>query len=268
MEKSGLSFKKGCGIGCLVVVVLGLLVIGSTTVGLNCHYGKAFEKRQQLEATYGDRQNYNPGPGAVVPPEAMERFIAVRRSLQGICEKFTRNNVQMRGLERFDGVEDVPKTEVLAQGLRTTLSMFGAAKGLGDFAIARNEALLEQEMGFAEYTWIYVMTFYAGFGEKPVLGMGENHSGRLSAATSEAVLAMMARRAEAVDGTAEAELWLREMEIMKADPGRTPFADGAPAFISDLVEPLRSELEPLWCKDTDALELLKIREHGAGYEDG
>jgi len=268
MEKSGISYKKGCGFGCLVIVVVGLLVIGGTTVGLNWHYGKAFEKRQRLEDTYGDRQNYNPGSGPVVPPEAMARFLAVRRSLLGMCEKFTSNNHQMRGLEQFDGVEDVPKTEILAQGLRTTLSMFGAAKGLGDFAIARNEALLEQEMGFAEYTWIYVMTFYAGLGKNPVLGLGENREGRMSSATSAAVMAMMARRAEAVDGTAEAELWLREITIMKSDPGRAPFADGTPAFISDLVEPFRSELEPLWCKDTDALELLKIRQHGAGYEDG
>jgi hypothetical protein len=268
MEKSGINYKKGCGIGCLVIVVLGLVVIGGTTVGLNCHYGKAFEKRLLLEATYGDRQNYNPGPGPVVPQDTMERFLSVRRSLRGMCEKFTGNNDQMRGLERFDGVENVPKTEILNQGLRTTMSIFGAAKGLGDFAIARNEALLEQEMGFAEYTWIYVMTFYAGLGKSPVLGMGENRPGLLSSATSEAVLAMMARRAEAVEGTAEAEIWRREIQIMEADPGRPPFANGAPAFLRDLVEPFRSELEPLWCKDTDALELLKIKEHGAGYEDG
>ena len=268
MEKSGISFKKGCGIGCLVVVVLGLLLGGGATVGLNCHYGKAFEKRQVLEDTYGDRQNYNPGPGPVVPADAMERFLSVRRSLLGMCEKFTRNNEQMQGLSRFDGVEDVPNTEILAQSLRTTWSMFGAAKGLGDFAIARNEALLEQKMGFAEYTWIYVMTFYAGLGMDPVLGMGENDQGQLSTATSEAVLAMMARRAEAVAGTDEADIWLREIEIMKANPGSPPFADGAPTFISDLIEPARAELEPLWCRDTDALELLKIKQHGAGYEDG
>jgi len=268
MEKSGISFKKGCGIGCLVVVLLGLLLGGGATVGLNCHYGKAFEKRQVLEDTYGDRQNYSPGSGPVVPADAMERFLSVRRSLLGMCNKFTRNNEQMQGLNRFDGVEDVPKTEILVQSLRTTLSMFGAAKGLGDFAIARNEALLEQEMGFAEYTWIYVMTFYAGLGMDPVLGMGENGKGQLSTATSEAVLAMMARRAEAVEDTAEADLWRREIEIMEADPGRVPFADGPPGFILEVIEPIRSDLEPLWCKDTDALELLKIKQHGAGYEDG
>ena len=55
---------------------------------------------------------------------------------------------------------------------------------------------------------------------------------------------------------------------MKANPGSPPFADGTPTFISDLIEPARSELEPLWCRDTDALELLKIKQHGAGYEDG
>ena len=267
MEKSGISFKKGCGIGCLVVVLLGLLLVGGASVGLNCHYGKAFEKRQLLEDTYGDRQNYNPGSGPVVPPDALARFISVRRSLLGMCEKFTHNNEQMQGLSRFDGVEDVPKTEILAQGLRTTFSIIGAAKGLGDFAIARNEALLEQKMGFAEYTWIYVMTFYAGLGMDPILGMGENRRGGLSAATSEAVLAMMARRAEAVSGTDEAETWLREIETMRASPGSPPFAGGAPAFLSDLIEPVRSELEPLWCRDTDALELMKIKQYGAGYED-
>lgn len=268
MEKSGISYKKGCGIGCLVIVLLGLLLVGGAGIGLNCHYGKAFEKRQLLEDTYGDRQNYNPGSGPVVPADALERFISVRKSLLGMCEKFTRNNEQMQGLSRFDGVEDVPKSEILAQGMRTTFSMFGAAKGLGDFAIARNEALLEQEMGFAEYIWIYVMTFYAGLGMDPVLGMGENRKGGLSAATTEAVLAMMARRAEAVAGTGEAATWLREIEKMKANPGRPPFAGGAPVFISDLIEPARPELESLWCKDTDALELLKIKQHGAGYEDG
>jgi len=268
MEKSGLSFKKGCGIGCLVVFLLGLLVFGGATVGLNCHYGRAYEKRQLLEETFGDRQNFNPGAGPVVPPEDMERFLAVRRALRDMCLQFTLNNDQILGFDRFDGVEEVPKKVIMMQGLRSSMAMFGAAKGLGDFALARNDALLGQEMGFAEYTWIYVMTFYAGLGREPVLGMDENRKGWPSTATSDAVLAMMARRAAAVEGTAEEDTWRHEIEIMEADPGRAPFADGAPAFILEVIEPVRSELESLWCADTDVLELLKIKEHGAGYEDG
>jgi|GEM_PF-2004548 len=284
MKKPRNRWLVGCSISCGVVVVLGILVLGGSIWSLNRHYGKAHDSRMALEQKHGDRDAFDPGTGSIIATTRMRRFVAVRRALQDQCAHFRANNEDLVGLARFDSVENVPRSEILAQGWRTTRSMLGAAKGLGDFALTRNRALLNNCMGFGEYTWIYVLVYYAGLGKDPVLHMDRDSGrpGRLGDRLQASVMAMMERRAAALLSQAddpetsdslkpvllaEAAAWRAEIDVMAAEPGRPPFVDGAPAFISRVVAPFADELDSLFCPDTDALELMRIKARGAGYED-
>ncbi len=276
-------FKKGCGIGCLSVLVVSALALGGTWYGLERHYSRAWEKRQQLELQHGPRSDFHPGAGPVFTAAELERFLAVRQALAPVCIQATTNNARMLSLQQFDDQEEVPKGLILKQALVSISGTFGTSKGLGDFALARNQALLAADMGYGQYTWLYVMTYYAGLGQKPILGMGDNRPGNLAHGAREAILGMMASRADSLRVRAaglagdqaslragilsEVEVWLAEREAMITDRSRLPFAGGAPACISRVIEPYREDLLAYFCPATDALEMLRIKEHGVGYED-
>ncbi len=255
--------------------------MGGTWFGLDRHYSHAWDKREQLEQQFGPRAEYQPGAGPTVSKADLDRFLAIRRALVPQCTQATNNNARIAALEQFDGVENAPKSAILKQSLVSISGMFHTAKGLGDFALARNQALLDQGMGYGQYTWIYVMTYYAGLAQTPILGMSENSPGNMPSGARDAVLRMMAAKVDSLQARANAavdpqgqahwrataQLWSDEHAAMTTDRSRLPFAAGSPADLTTAIEPKRDTLLDYFCPATDALELMLIKEHGVGYED-
>ncbi len=282
MEKRKPTRLKRLATGCGLLILAVVLVVGIGIFRLTSHYNKAYNTRTELAEQFGERDQYDPGAGPVITPDQFNRFLRVRHSLAGMCMKFSVNNQNLEGFNEFDKREDVPRGLIIKQGLKTTASMFGMARGLADLAIIRNEALLEQEMGLGEYIWIYTLSYYGALGQDPVLGMTSEKPGQLAGGISSALQAMISQRVAALGKAAavlpegnderarqqaEAEIWRQAGTDLAAKPGRFPFTDEVPGFLWREVEPFRSQLEETFCPATDPMELLRIKKMGGGYED-
>jgi hypothetical protein len=270
---ASLFSKRGCAMGCGSLLFVVILAGTGVFISFDRHFNKAADLRVTMEEKYGKRSEWNPGSAPALNKERLERFLTVRRALQDVCADMTATNQGMASLPKLDGEDDVPDGEVIKAGWQTTRSMFGMVGNLGDFAIARNKALLSAEMGMGEYTWIYTLVYYGVLGKDPILGMGDDRPGNMPPGARKDLIGMMRAHAEAQDAAGStghavpAAQWKREASLLESEPERMPFAGQAPEILETVVAPHAEELAGLFCRANDALELMRIKRHGIGYGD-
>ena len=244
------SWLVGCGIGCAVPVVLFLGFLGGGIYYMNRLAGgveQAIETRGVLNERFGEPVDYVPAADGAVPAERMETFLAVRTSLQPLCEKFDATFGAMGALSE--------KQEVTAGELFGAFkSMMGTVPVISEFFQARNQALLDAEMGLGEYTYIYVLVYHAS-SEVPTPGS------RLSTRVRIDFLGYLQAQAEAAGsleipgGTAFRSHLEREIAALEEDKGRVPWQDGLPETIAASLRPYRGSLDDLACPAAEELAL-------------
>lgn len=260
---------KGTAIGCGVLVLLaiaGVFIGGSL---LMRPFSRAVDTRSELEAEHGSIETFVPTPSGVVPADRMEVFLEVRRKLMPVCAKFDRVETQFHKMEAFDDQEEVSRTEVLKEAFKTTRSALSMGPLIGEFFTMRNGALLEEDMGLGEFTYIWVVSYHdhiVGGGSQSELFGPSLVNSRVRAD----LLAMLVNQNSALknEDPSSEELAPLEEEIaaMESDPRRLPWQDGLPEVITASVAPFRAELDALWCGSTAPLELLINVKHGMAVE--
>jgi len=244
------SWLVGCGIGCAVLVVLCLCFLGGGIYYINRLAGgvdQAIETRAVLNERFGDPVDYVPPADGAVPAGRMETFLAVRRSLQPLCEKFDATFGAMGALDE--------KQQVTAGELFGALkSVMGSVPVISEFFRARNQALLDAEMGLGEYTYLYVLVYHAS-SEAPSPGT------RLSTRVRIDFLGYLQAQAEAAGsleipgGTTFRSDLEREIAALEEDRGRVPWQDGLPETIAASLRPFRGSLDDLACPAAEELAL-------------
>ena len=148
----------GCGVGCLLVIIMGVGVsfmgyrwVKDTTEAVE----EAGRIERELEEQYGQARAFVPAPGPGVPSVRMEVFLAVRETLTGPRDELS---AAVAGLAGVDGEPGI------GNGLRAARAGISLGPRVLEFANARNRALLEAGMGVGEYTWIYWFTYIAWLG--------------------------------------------------------------------------------------------------------
>jgi hypothetical protein len=270
----------GCGVGCLVVglVILaifagGVMFVRDTVKGFEA----AVETRAELEQRFGKTDEFTPWPNGEIPADRIETFLGVR---DGTAE--TRRQIA----EQFAAI---PMSEAEAQELdskptgQKAMSIFkiiGSALGLGaelgDFFEARNNSLLEHEMGMGEYTYLYVVIYYSWLGHSegdgPQTGrdqddsvnveLGHVQSGRRMHADLLSMLHHQLRQ----DSARAAEEWTAlltaEIDAMKLDSGRSPWQEGLPPSMIESLEPHRGRLTASYDPVSNAFELVINKKDG------
>jgi hypothetical protein len=185
-------------------------------------------------------------------------------------------------MEDYEEAEEEPPAGDFLSSLGAVPStLWHLGRDVGEYAIARNHTLLRNEMGLGEYTWIYVITYFAWLGNRPVdfpvkseggtkilhgrvLGelkdMIERHLADLDAAqTAPAPSAPPGSRSSAA-------LWRAELEALLRDPARIPFQDGLPPELEGSLEPFRDALERLYCPVMGELEIMRTVKTGLWYD--
>jgi hypothetical protein len=279
MTKAG-KWILGCGIGCLLLVAIPVVVLvgGSAWLAYKSTepFERAAEKRQVLAERFGENEAYTP-PAELIRAERLEVFLAVRERLR---------NARTTLAGRFEALALTPRTaremeergvgENLGTAWNMTKSSFALAPDSAALFEARNEALLSEGMGLGEYTWLYALSYWAALAHpaQATLADAEQFSdapaperpmafalfGTIAMTRIRADLRSMLRRtlaalpADGSDGRRREQL-SDELRRLESDPDRVPWQDGIPPELVEVFGPYRERLESNWNAATNPLEL-------------
>jgi hypothetical protein len=267
-EKSWGCFKQAAvGCGCLVVLAVAIPIVLGTMVMLPLN--RAVDSRTGLEDRFGTQDAFVPPATGVPSPDRIEAFLRVRQALTATCDDFWNAERAVAKLEAFDDQDEVSKIAVMKQAMSTSKTMMGMGPLIGHFYEVRNQALVDQDMGLGEYTYIYVLAYndeiVSPTEKLELFGPGAtNHRVR------QAIQSMLGNQLELLrleGGPAETMAAVAiEVQAMEQDPKRIPWQDGLPPEITASLLPYRSELDRLFCGSTPPLELMINEKRGLAIE--
>jgi hypothetical protein len=237
----------------------------------------------RLEAEYGSVQEFTP-PAGPVAADRVEAFLAVRELM---APQRTALKESVEALAPSDGEGRT------VGGLRAARAGIGMAPRILEFARARNEALLEIEIGPGEYAWMYWLTYHAWLGhpvgesllndimearselddsfQMHIDGMDTDHAARQLRRDVRAMLRNLEDELSVDPDRAElSELVAAELAAIDADPSRIPWENGLPEAFAVGLDPYRDRLETSYSPATNPFELLELDSgpHGITLEQG
>lgn len=168
----GLNVKQGCGIGCLVLFSVAVIVMGAATWysrEINREY-KVVQRTENALLAATRATPFVPPDDLTLGPERLEAFLAVRDTLAA-----GRGELAARALQ-FAREQDRNRD----RGLKGFLNLLDSGSDLAPvyatYWSARNRALLAQDMSPAEYIWFYSVIYYTWLGKDPADGRDVNTS--------------------------------------------------------------------------------------------
>lgn len=255
------AFKRGLGIGCGVMLLVLLAIVGGGTwyaVKLNKDY-KAVEASEKalIAATVGLGE-YVPPKSGVPGPDRLEIFATVREDMA------ERRAGLARASQSFATEQSAGKRGSLPQFLRVLSSGSELAPVYAGFWQARNRILQERGMGPEEYIYLYCLIYYSWLGRSPADAeisdrIGADEAGR---AINKLMVPIMSR---VIDGLGESpdpdvlagsEFLMMEYMQMISDPDRYPWPQGLPAAMAAEMEPFRLRLEAAYEPSVNPVELM------------
>ncbi len=252
MESGTKKLVSGCVIGCLVLMIVGVILVFSGYLGVKKMIRKAEETQQvmaRVTKEFGRVSDFVPPPSGIIAADRIETFLEVRELSRPERDALEETLAQLSVAE--GGGEGNGRNPMdFARSVRAGV---GVVPQMVAYTTARNEAFLEAGMGMGEYLYLYTL-IYGSWLEKPmsdgppfvVVGgdvspnrwddpaqqdqRAEAIRGRLNRTT----LPMLRNQLEALaawtdDGDEEWKESLRaEVMFMEAEPDRLPWQDGLP----------------------------------------
>jgi hypothetical protein len=266
----------GCGIGCVVVIVIAAGVsfmcyrwVKDTTEAVD----EASRVERELEEQYGPVRAFTPPAGPGVPADRMEAFLAVREALTGRRDELA---------SAVTGLASAGDGGGVVSGLRVARAGVSLAPLTLGFAGDRNRALLDAGMGMGEYTWIYWFSYDAWLGHpagdselheimnRPSTGHGSVQMHVDGGMEPEQIVWRLRRditamlknlEGELADDPEQTELLeavTTELAELEADPERVPWQTGLPEIFATGMEPYRERLEATYSRATNPFELIEL----------
>lgn len=285
----------GCGTGCGVLILAALLAIGSGALwvrDLVGEFGSAVDLRDELDATHGTPRDWTPPADGRIPSARIEAFLAAR---ERTADERARIAETMRTFslsqQTLDQLEEASSLERMREVWRITGSAFDLAPGLGAYFTARNRALVEIEMGYGEYAYLYALGFWSFLSIAPDDGPPSvtpidradgdvvtiEVDGRDSSIgvqpqvlrrVRDDLRSMLDNQRAACDRAADCDTAWRdalaaELAVLDADRDRFPWPDGPPGPLAASLEPFRERLRASYVAATNPFELARNRKRSA-----
>lgn len=272
MTSTSTKILSGCGIGCVVLLVLaagvGWLGYGWVSRTMD-EVESAAETTAELERAFGPIGDFVPPP--TLPADRLETFLAIREGLAEERESLA-SPIHVIAERARDG----------GGGLSVARAGLSLAPGMVAFAAARNQALLEHGMGRGEYLWMYWLIYHAWLGhpaDDSLLheALAERASGddgvqvrfdggpepeRLTWKLRRDITAMLenlqAATGDQPELAATRDAVDTELAKVAADPGRVPWQDGVPDVMAVGLEPFRERFEATYSRATNPFELVEM----------
>ncbi len=293
MGKEYPKWLVGCGVGCLAVLVVAV-VLGIGGVLAVRKVAGGFKEAQQavsrVEGEFGSPESYIPEAGGIAP-DRIEAFLAVRKATSTVRSRL---GARVEELEAMTGDRDLNNKSGLQKFLTVMRTGAGAIPRIAEFEHDRADALLANRMGLGEYWYIYTLAYYSSLKKDPGDGPRRIHTEdggnvRLDNHTDpvdvrESRREQMSRQVNrlfrrillnAVNETKPAEKspekspWVqiaeKEETALEAKHDRIPWEDGLPPEIEESIRPFKDELNGSYDPMMNSLEFMEFRDHRRGW---
>lgn len=248
----------------LLVVVTVIFFIGTGIYFYSITVGESKKLEQTLIERYGWADRFTPPVDGALSPARLESFIRVREAVQPNCVVFHKILDDVVGLEALEADENMPSGEKLSKGLDSFKSMFSVAPGFLEFMDARNQALLNEQMGLGEYIYIYLAAYGEQLAEDTNSVYADMEEAHISPRARDEFAQMLLNQASAMEADAAHadqsglmdELRI-EAEKLSSGAHASPWPGGPPANIRDSLTPYRQQLNELYCTGIVKTELMQ-----------
>ncbi|MBN2416194.1 hypothetical protein JXO52_10145 [bacterium] len=289
MSSTSSKWLIGCGIGCGVLVIIGLvLLVGGYFLVKDTVQGiqDAEITLQKLEDRFGRVEDYVPPLDGTLSAGRLETFFTVRDSLS-VYAADLENSIEELTV-KADEMDDNDE-ESFRDVMKIVGKGFDLIPRIARYFIMRNRILLTQEMGLGEYSYIYITAYYSWLGKPlddgpdfPLTGDAEN-GGRFewrsdrdesdgSGDARDDRIRNMRRQIrrfmirafensldESVAGGLPAAGWKaslnRELSNLENDRLRLPWQDGLPSPLERSLRPYRDRFERVYYPTIQSIEL-------------
>lgn len=281
MASNATKWLIGCGFGCLGLIIVAGAVLGGGFLCVKSAINTIQEteqSQQDLERQFGGIAEFVPRFDGSIQPPRMEAFLSVRAALSDMHPDLTQT------------FESLPHEGFRNRGpsAREVLKLVKTASGalplIARYIRTRNEALMDEEMGFGEYFYIHAIAYHSYLGFSPDDGPetefehrtegrsevqvrifdGDSTFGRHPARERyrRNMLAILRNQRNAVPigsrTTEEQALVARvdsEIAAMQTDHSRVPWEDGLPPAIVMSLTPYHDELVQSYCEMANIFDL-------------
>jgi len=267
MESGTKKLVTGCVVGCLIVMLIGVVLVFGGYLGVKKMIRQAEETQRvmaQVTAEFGRVSDFVPPPSGSIPGERVETFLEVRELCGPERDALEMTLAQLSAAEESGGEDDGNPMD-FARSVRAGV---GVVPRMVSYTTRRNEAFLEAGMGLGEYLYLYTL-IYGSWLEKPisdgppfvVIGgdvspdrwddpaVRDRHVAAIRQRLNRTTLPMLRNQLQALtsrtdDGGVGWEESLRtEVMLMEADPERLPWQDGLPQQTAESLTPYWEKLE-------------------------
>jgi hypothetical protein len=248
----------------LLVVVALLFVSVSGFYFLTAGIRDAKRIEQTLIDRFDWANKHTPAINGSIAPERIEKFIRVRQSVQTNCTDYQAILNSLIKLENMEANEDSTASEAASTGMESLKSVFSAGPTMLAFSEARNQALLDEEMGIGEYMYIYLSAYaeqLATESTSPYSAMEEAYP---SSRTRKEFTQILNNQLAALQASGQTSSITdlenslqQEIEALEtaAQPSAWPARPVEPARES--LAPYQQQLSDLYCSGIVSIELLQ-----------
>jgi len=150
--------------------------------------------------------------------------------------------------------------------------MYGAAPAFLIFMDARNEALLEKEMGIGEYMYIYLASYGPQLANEYTSRYAEQEDAFISHRARNEYIQILRNQMDALDlaGPETSHTQLKatlngEMDRLKDSLEHSPWPEGPPSATRESLMPYQPKIDELYCEGMVRVELLQ-KNRGLSFE--
>lgn len=165
-EKASKYLKYGCGIGCGIIVLFIIIIIGIGYYLIKdsvVAFKETEKSMKLLIEQYGRVQDFCPESDGSIKPDRVKAFLEVRESLIPLVNDMKQSLVHI--------VDDINRAEDEGSSFWSVMGVVkdvcGALPQLAKYFTARNRKLIDIGMGLGEYYYIYVVAYYSWLGISP-----------------------------------------------------------------------------------------------------
>jgi hypothetical protein len=268
-SKRGLLFKVGVGMSGLALALVTALAVWVIPVYRG--FGRALRAEAQIDREYAPASAYTPDLDGKIARERTKVFLSIRRVLAPSGHGIAARREAFLRMESHRGEAEPRPSDVLRDAWRALGDFVHLPGELGNFVALRDGALLANRMGLGEYTWLYVVCYVGGLGERPTRVIPDASRPDLFVErVYPQVREMIRRRVESARGggasPGDLDAWRLELAALEADPARVPFQDGLPEGLEASIAPYRVQLAALSCPAAAEPDLTHTLRRGLGYD--
>lgn len=255
---------SGCGTGCLSLLIIMVLAVAGSYFLIRDRLAsleEIEESSNQLELIYGSIYEFTPGLDTKYNLERTARFLQARSIIKDEIDELE-NGLSDIQLE----IDDIKDDTSLWDVFTLIKSGFGLIPEIVRYYKARNNALMEVQMGLGEYLYIYTNAYFVLLKKSPsdgpkfrIEGEGDNQSDKYGDEVFELRYDKISKKINRLarehltnlkfqlDKTDPSNKYLRiiEEEIIKLNSNRNliPWMDSIPEFVNQQFNNYSVELD-------------------------